>query len=398
MELNQIVSILTSHIECPVCLETLTTPKLLPCGHRFCEKCLLKIQHKDRERDYTIRCPVCKQKTKTSAILLPTDGLAAKLKHEIDEFVMLNDFELCAVCFEEEAKARCFNCQASLCERCHNKHSTIRDYVGHTVVKLDRSLSCSIHKKDLAFVCEECHKAICSCCLMQGCYGHKHTAVGDDLEKYFEIRESTESDSRFIRENFKTLEQRLQGDFNRVTGEIQKHSDNVVSAVKKETEDVIRYLRRIESDAKSILHVTKTAADRLRGFRDVKREDCRHELPAELLKNLPTILRSEVQASKDSYVLDEIVFNPNKNISIGSVRVSLSKPESNTSSNMRPRLYGSQLVSAKQDTHQEIIGDLRKLSFTLYPGGKGRYDKSILEMFPDDALLCLRYLFAEDDW
>ena len=89
-------------------------------------------------------------------------------------------------------------------------------------------------------------------------------------------------------------------------------------------------------------------------------------------------------------MLEDIGFEPSKNISIGSVRIRLSKPESNTSDSTFPRLYGSQLTTAKVWTTKEVSGDVRKVAFTLDPLGKLI---QISDLLPDDVLLSLRYLF-----
>lgn len=38
---------LSSVLECPVCMEKFTDPRILPCGHTFCRQCLerLVVQH-----------------------------------------------------------------------------------------------------------------------------------------------------------------------------------------------------------------------------------------------------------------------------------------------------------------------------------------------------------------
>ena len=37
--------------ECPICVETFTDPKVLPCVHTFCIKCLLKYgEHEENDK------------------------------------------------------------------------------------------------------------------------------------------------------------------------------------------------------------------------------------------------------------------------------------------------------------------------------------------------------------
>jgi RING-type zinc-finger len=45
---------LSMSLECPVCFQTLKDPRILPCAHTFCKKCVVAICEGLRE----IRCPV----------------------------------------------------------------------------------------------------------------------------------------------------------------------------------------------------------------------------------------------------------------------------------------------------------------------------------------------------
>jgi len=61
---------ITTQLECSVCLDTYTNPKLLPCFHTFCKKCLERLVVKDRDR-HTLCCPNCRRTT-----LLPATGVS----------------------------------------------------------------------------------------------------------------------------------------------------------------------------------------------------------------------------------------------------------------------------------------------------------------------------------
>lgn len=50
---------LEEELKCPVCLETYTEPKLLPCFHVFCKKCLAKLV--GDEDQPVLNCPICRE-------------------------------------------------------------------------------------------------------------------------------------------------------------------------------------------------------------------------------------------------------------------------------------------------------------------------------------------------
>ena len=50
--------------ECPVCFDEYKDPKLLPCNHTLCLKCLESLQSKKQEgqRGWYLKCPICNTK------------------------------------------------------------------------------------------------------------------------------------------------------------------------------------------------------------------------------------------------------------------------------------------------------------------------------------------------
>ena len=51
-------------LECPICYETLSSPKLLTCSHFFCKTCIDGLtRRKDSDNIHGVLCPVCKKLT-----------------------------------------------------------------------------------------------------------------------------------------------------------------------------------------------------------------------------------------------------------------------------------------------------------------------------------------------
>ena len=386
MSFEEAVNQLRKHIECPVCLETLASPKLLPCGHKFCEKCV-PVAGYGYSREVT--CPLCRSRTKSSPRELPTDTLVANIKEHIKCIERkLEAARNCAVCMIIPATVRCLGCQASLCRLCRWAHYGLHGN-NHIVVTEDPSLQCGKHDKDAAYVCVDCLKNVCFCCIHGDCISkhHRYLTAGDALEEYFKVKYMYREvrDMKYVGENYPTLKERLISTFNTASTRVQKYSDDVIKTIEEETNQIVECLEKIKADALTILEAAKTSTDGFKKFADSQR----WELPVGLFKNLPNFLRPEVQQSNDNYNLEDIVFEPNANITIGRVRLSLSKSESNSSGCDFPNLYGSQIIGVKSVT-TEIDGDLRKFTFTLSPDVKG---SKIADLAPDDVLLSLRYLF-----
>ena len=187
------------------------------------------------------------------------------------------------------------------------------------------------------------------------------------MEEYFDMTETAERSTRYAKDNYATLADKLHSAFDAASASIQMHPDDVIDSIKKGTEQMIEYLKKMESDALIILEEAGTAVDGLNDFTEVRREDCRFELPIELLKKLPEMLRSGLRSSNDSYILEDILFEPNKNVSIGSVRVRLS--EAYDFRCRYPRLYGKQQIGARCINRARDCG-YDGLDFILDPCGQ----------------------------
>ncbi|RUP45878.1 hypothetical protein BC936DRAFT_147627 [Jimgerdemannia flammicorona] len=69
---------ITDLLKCQICLETLTDPRLLPCGHNFCARCILQLRqwHPSRRNcgnSFSVRCP------NNCDLYLMTEGAIEKL-------------------------------------------------------------------------------------------------------------------------------------------------------------------------------------------------------------------------------------------------------------------------------------------------------------------------------
>jgi len=61
--------------ECCICTEVFTDPRVLPCIHTFCLKCLLNYG-KDKQPGDRMACPMCRKE-----FTIPADGLSGLQKN-----------------------------------------------------------------------------------------------------------------------------------------------------------------------------------------------------------------------------------------------------------------------------------------------------------------------------
>ena len=60
------LSSLQKILECAICYENFTVPKMLQCGHTFCEKCLQELYNASGQPGY-LTCPTCRTTTSVPA-------------------------------------------------------------------------------------------------------------------------------------------------------------------------------------------------------------------------------------------------------------------------------------------------------------------------------------------
>lgn len=121
---------LKNELQCSICLDTYTDPKMLLCFHVYCQHCLKKMMDQKKQKQLTLSCPQCRQETLvpgevarlTSAFHLqrileqlkkeddrPEDGCASQQDKVIPHCSEHADEKLKLYC-ETCGKLVCFNC------------------------------------------------------------------------------------------------------------------------------------------------------------------------------------------------------------------------------------------------------------------------------------------------
>ena len=101
------------HLECPICMERYSPreriPKVLQCGHTFCNICLENLGAHQR-----IECPKCKVNH-----AIPSRGVQdISTNHDI---LGMLDYS-CEECLRYGQTSRCSHCRKMLCSSCRGSH------------------------------------------------------------------------------------------------------------------------------------------------------------------------------------------------------------------------------------------------------------------------------------
>ena len=159
--------------ECPLCFEPYKDPRLLKCGHQFCEDCVRNVA-KQTTRGY-VPCPVCREVTK------PPLGDVASLPRSVllqcIQEVILQEPRgqknpgptLCSRCHQVEPIRHCLECPSGmsyLCDRCYTIHDQIPRLSRHQSVVYKSRLVCARHPHRMVEShCHVCKVDICVDCV-----------------------------------------------------------------------------------------------------------------------------------------------------------------------------------------------------------------------------------------
>ena len=194
---------LEEQLKCPVCLDTYTNPKILPCHHSFCQECLEKLP-KERVRGdtYYLSCPTCRQRAE-----VPREGVGA-----FPVAFTLNNLKKIT--------------------------QSLKDKVSHS----PRQVTCKDHNKPLDGFCETCGTAVCFHCAVLTHKDHKFDLVSECYPKhYYLLCDSLKQVTRKKDELRKVL-----SDLAKREGEIKKRGEGVLEEIHKMVEEMIGILRQSE--------------------------------------------------------------------------------------------------------------------------------------------------------
>ena len=180
---------LEREITCSVCQEHYTEPKLLPCLHYYCKKCVLDLALKAKPAK-SFPCPECRNKA-----TLPEEGVDGlktaffvnRLKTTVSSMKVSHGqvevhCEACLDGYSGKAEAFCRQCAAFICEDCVKFHQRNRQYSKHEISSLDdlkrgkykpvekkENLpdKCAIHYEPQVIYCYDCDALICCHCIMK---------------------------------------------------------------------------------------------------------------------------------------------------------------------------------------------------------------------------------------
>ena len=159
---------------CPICLDVLTDPRLLPCLHTACRACIDRMVATAARGDRQVRCPICRSPCpvpNTGASELPENTISAsRRKTECDLCGSVDTKAWCStcdvfVCNEHLAQHMMANCKTGQAPAGHFFKTWVSSQEAHQAVTKNSSLtSCPKHGLPLEYFCESCDVLACDQC------------------------------------------------------------------------------------------------------------------------------------------------------------------------------------------------------------------------------------------
>ena len=155
---------LEDQLNCAICLDTYTDPKLLQCFHVFCRQCLVKLVVRDQQGQLSLTCPTCRQATPT-----PTNGVA-----DLQSAFCVNNFlEILEEHKKVKDRAASQEGAKSVVTRPIHPRKVFANCFEHT------DIECQLY-------CEMCEDLICFKCAIKGGkhHDHDHHLLDEAFERY----------------------------------------------------------------------------------------------------------------------------------------------------------------------------------------------------------------------
>uniref|UniRef100_A0A8C4RKF3 Tripartite motif-containing protein 16-like n=1 Tax=Erpetoichthys calabaricus TaxID=27687 RepID=A0A8C4RKF3_ERPCA len=285
---------------CSMCLDTLTDPVTIPCGHNFCLKCLTDCWDQSQE----CSCPQCRHTFTTRPELNRNTLLnevikkfkRPRLSPPSQNYAGPGDVE-CDFCTGKKFRAvkSCLTCMASYCQTHLQPHFEVAAWKDHKLVDPDRNLKeklCEKHRKGLEMFCRTDKMCICLMCVVTGHNGHEMVELEREREEkevsmilfihlktdsrelehilmsvqreMEEIEKSFTSLIRCIEEAHRKLTERIREQEKRET----EKAEGVMEQLKKEIEELKRREAELKelSETKDHLHFLQVRATLHREF------------------------------------------------------------------------------------------------------------------------------------
>ena len=275
-------------VTCSICLSVFREPKILPCLHTYCAKCLQTLWERADQVDdkKVLHCPTCREKILLNAVenlqlnffvsnLVDTVELQDKLNKEAPP--------TCQSCdSKEDAVASCVPCGVFMCSSCLGVHKRLRITSTHQIIGLDdiksgkvtvpsildhRQEMCSLHPdKPLELYCKKEKSLICLGCAVVKHRDHQYDFISQIANEQKDEISDTLPVFRMQLTRVKQAASRVES----MQEELQKRNMENIHVIEQTFQKILVAL--YERKQQLLDGVNKTTADRMKALNEQHEE------------------------------------------------------------------------------------------------------------------------------
>uniref|UniRef100_A0A3Q3ARV6 Si:dkey-46i9.6 n=1 Tax=Kryptolebias marmoratus TaxID=37003 RepID=A0A3Q3ARV6_KRYMA len=201
-------------VHCSICLDVFTNPVSIPCGHNFCQSCILGYW----KTSPLYQCPMCKK----SFHKRPDISVNTVLREIAEQFKQIREV-LCDVCLGEgrpKAVKSCLVCLTSYCEEHLKSHSA--RFTKHKLIEPVANMEdrmCPKHERLLELYCKKDQTCVCVLCTETDHRAHYTVPVEREwTEKKAQLKKTEIDVQQMVQDRMKKVEEiKLSVELNKVS-------------------------------------------------------------------------------------------------------------------------------------------------------------------------------------
>jgi hypothetical protein len=258
--------------ECSICKETFTDPRILPCVHTYCMKCIEGFC-RDKLPGDEVACPLCRIQFK-----IPNNGVDGLPKNFfVEQLKEMADTSktYCEGCTTDEtepgmkktATMFCEDCRGKLCATCADSHRRVKLTQTHKLIAIDGNdvienvakmarEYCEKHSHDLIrFYCFQCKSTICMACYVESHHSHECSDVNkvvDEFRKQMTVDiqnlTATISTCREVVRKQRKRQSEFSGKIGQIEQEICDRVENLKEQIEQEKASLLKELASFKED------------------------------------------------------------------------------------------------------------------------------------------------------
>ncbi|XP_018579850.1 tripartite motif-containing protein 45 [Anoplophora glabripennis] len=317
-----------SKFKCPLCRRQYVDPRVLPCLHTFCLKCLRDLEKKDSTTWYDdddsdvlktnspdsrkassggsgyasdkhddspgkgVCCPTCGSRAE-----VPPGGVSSfppnyTLQHRM-VLATLNSQSthlLCDLCTSDvSAISRCMECAISFCDHCEEVHLRQKSSAEHEVLSLERArekgitkvrrqIMCLKHPDlELSIFCSSCYQVICRDCISASHRGHACEPISRAARSHLtklrlaaDRAKSVVEESAVAASRLNVTSKKIEAQCNKVQTEVEKFIEDYIRSMEDHKLSLLEQIKQVrEEKLQRICREKMKLQKRIRDARDI---------------------------------------------------------------------------------------------------------------------------------